>query len=206
MAALLTPETFEFFARYLLAGYIVIIVRSRFVIGLRPNPTELIVEAIIFSLIVQLIVEGLYLFAALNIWRQSTSDVSQRVRLFVEVLVLPALFGAALGWNLSSGWKNAVLRRLSVPVVHPVQRAHDFAFGVNRAPGFVIVTYEDGTVLRGFFGEQSLASSDPERSDLFLERIYGEEDGDEPTRSALISLSGVRSIEFIDAKEGADNA
>jgi len=50
---LLAPDTFEFFARYLLAGYVVIIVRARWVAGLRPKTAEQIVEAVLFSLIVQ---------------------------------------------------------------------------------------------------------------------------------------------------------
>lgn len=212
MVSLLSPETFEFFATYLLAGYIVIIVRSRFILGIRPKPAELLVEAIIFSLINQLLASGIVSlsdFVGTTAWlteRGVLQPAQSDFFFFVKVLVLPTILGSVLGYNLTAGWKNALLRRLSMPVVHPVQLGHDYAFGNNREPGFVIVTYFDGTVIGGFFGENSLASSDPDRSDLYLERLYSlESDGawqePSPSRSGLITLRDVRSIEFLATRE-----
>ena len=175
---LLSPDTFEFFARYLLAGYVVIIVRSRFVVGPRGKTSDFLIEAVILSLMVQLVV---FLVTPLLGWvspRLSIHDLNEpyasEFTLFLEVLLLPAVIGIVFGRNLSAGWNNAVLRRLSMPVIHPVQRAHDFAFGNERKPCFVIITYDDGTVARGFFGEASLAASDKDRSDIYLERLYDE--------------------------------
>lgn len=209
MTQLLGPDTFEFFARYLLAGYVVIIVRSRFVSGLRPKPAELIVEAVIFSLIMQMIVEAVGWLLGYVPWRMPA--VPDRLDLLLDVLVYPTALGALLGWNLSRGWNRSLLRRLALPLTHPIQRAHDFAFGQDREPGFVILTYEDGTVIRGWFGEKSLAASDPVRSDLYLERVYQADDDSQfvepqPGRSALVSLSGVRSIEFLDGERISHDA
>lgn len=208
MKDLLTPETFEFFATYLLAGYIVIIVRSRFVLGLQPKPAELVVEAVIFSLIIQLFVSvtaNLFSWLApegILLWFTAKPEFL----FLLKILLAPTLLGILLGYNLTAGWKNAMLRRLSLPVVHPVQRAHDFAFGKDREAGFVIVTYFDGTVVSGYFGEASLAATDGNRSDLYLERLYTVGDDDvwtepAPKRSGLISLNNVRSIEFLDNQE-----
>jgi hypothetical protein len=204
MGQLLTPTTFEFFATYLLAGYVIIIVRSRFIIGLQPKPSELIVEAVILSLINQLIAlaiaETATLFDIVN--KIGLPPTSSELYFFLKILLLPSLIGLALGYNLSAGWKNAFLRRLSLPVIHPVQRAHDFAFGHNREAGFVIITYHDGTTISGYFGEDSLAATNTDRSDLFLESLYEvDEDGQWsepiPKRSGLISLQAVRTIEFL---------
>ena len=207
MQTLLNPATFEFFATYLLAGYIVIIVRSRFVIGLQPKPAELVIEAVVFSLINQLLAS---LLGQLFTWFGPSELIlvlagQQDALFFGKVLVLPTLLGLLLGYNLSAGWKNAVLRRLSLPIVHPVQRAHDFAFGVDRTTGFVLVTYFDGTSIAGLFGERSLAATDNDRSDLFLESLYTiAEDGQwaeaTPKRSALINLAQVRTIEFFESE------
>lgn len=206
---LLDPATFEFVARYLLAGYVVIFVRSAFVLGLRPKPAELLIEAVILSLIVQLFlifVEGFHGWvvtqdwaALLPTWFAAPSSI---LKIVVRVLVVPTLFGVVLGLFLQSGWRNNLLRRFSLPVVHPVRRAHDFAFGNDRPPGLVEITYDDGTKVAGWFGKDSLASTDESRSDLYLERTYIIDDnGDwkEPTvvRSILISLRNVRSIEFL---------
>ena len=205
----ISPDTFEFFASYLLAGYVVIIVRSRFILGVRPKPAELIVEAIVFSLINQLLaslISELSNYTGLSHWLDSTGVLpgsDSKLYFFLKVLALPALLGIILGYNLSAGWKNALLRRLSMPVVHPVQRGYDFAFGNGREPGFVIVKYFDETTVLGFFGENSLAASDPERSDLYLERLYfinesGSWQEPDPPRSGLVNLRDVRSIEFLD--------
>lgn len=124
---LLKPKTFQFFAQYLLAGYVVIIARSRFVAGLRPKPAELIIEAVIFSLWVQMIVlcgaaiVGLIGVTAMLEARFGADWLDGDVSFLVQVLVVPAVFGAALGYNLSAGWKHALLRRLSLPVTHPVE-------------------------------------------------------------------------------------
>lgn len=203
MTQLLSPATFEFFARYLLAGYVVILVRSRFILGVRPKPAELVVEAVILSLINQLALMLLRLGASATPGIPALPDIPTQADLTFEVVVLPTLIGLALGWNLSRGWNNAVLRLLSMPVIRPVQRAYDFAFGQGRPPGLVIVTYDDGTVVRGLFGGGSLAASDPERSDIYLERLYSQDESGQwqemsPGRSGLLSLKGVRSIEFLD--------
>lgn len=204
-----SAQTFELIATYLLAGYVVIITRSRFIIGVRPKPSELAIEAIIFSLVNQLLatlIADLSAYVGLSGLLDRSDvlpDSDSRLFFFLKVLALPALLGLLLGYNLSAGWKNALLRRLSMPVIHPVQKGYDFAFGNERPPGFVIVTYFDGTTVLGYFGADSLAASDPERSDIYLERLYIQNDkGDweEPTpaRSGVISLRDVRSIEFLD--------
>ena len=210
MEKLLTPETFEFFARFLLAGYVVIFVRSTFVLGLRPKPAELLIEAVILSIVVQLCafgLEALHDVVAATDWaKDSLPDFllipPDALKLAIRVLFIPAALGALLGYFLHSNFRSGILRRFSLPVVHPVRKAHDFAFGNNRQAGFVEVTFDDGTKIGGWFGENSLAATDDTRSDLYLERAYIIQDnGDwkeanEP-RAILINLKDVRSIEFL---------
>lgn len=84
------------------------------------------------------------------------------------------------------------------------------AFGEDRAPGLVEVTFSDGTKIGGWFGENSLASTDDGRSDLYLERAYiiddaGNWNAPAIPRGVLINLQGVRSIEFmLTETEGAN--
>lgn len=200
MQQFITPATFDFFARNLLAGYVIIIVRSYFIVGSRPRVAELVVEAVVLSLINQL-----FFLLIQPLWGLPwiKPHASARLLFISEVLVGPAVLGVIFGFTLSRGWNSALLRRLSLPTTHPVQRGYDFAFGQRRAPGFLIVSYEDGTTVRGYFGERSLAATDSERSDIFLERLYLEGEGGqwtevEPGRSGLLILKGVRSIEFLD--------
>ena len=63
-------------------------------------------------------------------------------------------------------------------------------------------------MIYGYFGEYSLAATDPDRSDIYLERLYRFEDGwqeAQPPRGVWVSLADLRLIEFIynDATEGA---
>lgn len=132
------------------------------------------------------------------------SEAGGRVAFFAQVLVLPVVLGVLVGAALRREWNTALLRRLAMPIVHPTRRAYDFAFGEKIGNSFVIITFEDGGRVFGYFGQQSLAASDTGRSDIFLERLYDvDEQGvwraTEPSKSALLSLKTMRSIEFIAA-------
>lgn len=199
------PTTFEFFARYALAGFIVIWVRAGFVTGERPRLTEMAVEAVILSLVNQLA----YQFLANWGGQLGFPPPSRNAALMVEVLVLPAVIGGIFGFSLSKGWNLAILRRLSMPIQNPIRRAHDFAFVHNATERFVILTYSDGTRVHGFYGAHSLAANDPARSDIYLERLYDVDESGQwyeqrPSRSALLSLVNMRSIEFLQPKGAED--
>ncbi len=199
MIDLINPANFEFFARYLLAGLIIIWIRANFVIGERDRLTDMIVEAVILSLFNQLV----FLFLEWVLGLASPILVQAgREAFFTEVLVLPILIGLLLGWGISSGWIAAVFGLLSIPS-QKVRRAYDFAFALHETEGFVIVTYDDGTKVHGYFGVNSLTASDGGRSDLYLERIYDVgSDGlwyeKSPPRGALLALGGYRSVEFLE--------
>lgn len=204
MNTLLTPDNFDFFARFLLAGWIIISIRSRFVVGERPKLAETLAEAVILSLINQLIFSLFSLGFDLGF---PTRAPSARLNFYAEVVLLPACLGLLFGWNLSRGWNKSLLRRLSMPIHLPKRRAYDHAFTQNQTEGFVILTFGDGTKVYGYFGENSLAGSDPEHGDIYLERLYAiGDDGqwfeENPPRSAFLDLADVRSIEFL-KPEGA---
>ena len=93
-----------------------------------------------------------------------------------------------------------------MPVIHPTRRAYDYAFGDITTERFVIVTFADGSTVKGFFGTNSLASSDPTNGDIYIERLYSNEwVPSEPPKSALLMLRDLRSIEFIETvQESAD--
>lgn len=211
-ADLLKPETFDFFAKFFLAGYIIIFIRSYYVVGEKPKATQVVAESVILSLLNQLVFLSLWslLSFGMSLTPYNLPDpTASRLVFYLQVVILPVLLGVLSGANLSKGWRNAVFRRLSMPISSPIQRAHDFAFGINREPCFVIVTYDDGTVVKGYFGEDSLAASDSNRSDLYLERLYVDEKDQwkevVPGRSALLSLKDVRSIEFLDQTAEGEN-
>jgi len=204
---LLSPQTFEFFARFLLAGFVMLSVRSRFVATQRPKPSEVILDAVVLSLINQFCFLALQSILDLLPLPQDgvvTAISRSRLPFFVEILVLPALLGFLFAKATGSSFANGFLRKLSMPGTHPVARAYDHAFQEHRTPSFVIVTFQDGTQVFGYFGERSLAATDTERSDIYLERLYTVENDiwteAVPSRGALVALAELRSIEFIETE------
>ena len=204
MAEFLRPETFEFFARFLLAGFVMLSVRSRFVAIQRPRPSEAILDAVVLSLINQAVF--LMIVALIGLvpheWPVFVVRLTAtQLPLFLEVLLLPALLGLFFARTAASGFANGVLRKLSMPGTHPVARAYDHAFEQHSEPCFVILTFRDGTIIYGYFGEQSLAATDPDRSDIYLERLYSyDEDGwheAQPPRGVWVALADLRLIEFL---------
>ncbi len=67
--------------------------------------------------------------------------------------------------------------------------------------GFVIITLKDGSTVSGYFGEKSIAASDPEERDLYIEEVYtlGENNQwikQNRTDGALITRESICHVEF----------
>ena len=214
MAELLRPETFEFFARYLLAGFIIISVRSRLTAARSPKPGEILLDAVVLSLINQAVFFGIgALIRSISGVNLASIEVGAGINslsFYAEILVCPVILGVIFGRFAGSGTVGFVLRRLSMPGTHPIAEAYDFAFAGGKQKGFVILTYADDTVIYGYFGDPSLAAADDRRSDIYLEALYVVENGQwqvaSPPRAAWISLAGIRSIEFLKPEENTDAA
>ena len=203
MQALLSPDTFEFFARYLLPGFVFLSARARFVLGERPNPAETLIEALILSLINQLI-----FLVAFGWFFGAASSPTPTGQLVIEVVALPFATGSLVGWLLVRDVVPSPLRRLFMPFTKPVTLASEHAFARLSQPVFLMIGFEDGREVYGYFGKGSLASGDLANGGIFIERLYSvAEDGTWleaiPSRSAWIKLSNARSIEFFVAQEGS---
>lgn len=203
--------TFDFFARYILTGFIIFIVRNAYVVAERPKIAEVALDIALFGLINQLVWQlAVWLSTVLHQTAISTSTtpaavagwtLGPRLAFFLEVLALPTLLGIVLGLALRGVWGQSFLRRLALPAIDPMPRAYDHVFS-TRGTGFVIVTYKDGAQVFGYYGANSRAGRDPNRSELYLESLYLPQAGGswtemQPPRAILLNLADVRSIEFI---------
>lgn len=213
----LNEVSFEFFARFVLAGFIVFVVRNAYVVGERPKIAEVALDIVLMSLVNQLVWQlGTSLAAALYEVALVVSTMPEAlprlvpgpvVQFNLEVIVLPAVLGVVLGRLLRSAWNERLARSLALPVVDPIPRAFDHVF-LTRGPGFVIITFKDGTQLPGYYGKASRVGRDPGRSEIYLQRLYEIRSGGDwhelsPRRSILVNLSDMRSIEFLEP-ENAD--
>ncbi|NUB46072.1 hypothetical protein GEU84_016865 [Fertoebacter nigrum] len=216
MPDIFKPDTFDFFARYFLAGFILASVRARYVIGEKPRSSDVIYEAVILSLLNQLIFQsisaGTQWFRPALIGSPVADWLYQSGEHFafqLEILLLPAVLGLLSGLILRMEWNTPILTRLAMPIIHPTVRAYDYAFGDITTDRFVIITYADGTMIYGYFGENSLASSASDRGDIYIERLYDVYEGvwtpTVPPKSALLLLKDLRSIEFIEPERETDD-
>lgn len=199
MDRLLSPDTFEFLARYFVAGWVFLSVRSWWVRGERPKPNEVIFEAIALSLLNQLLALGtlpLLLFAFASI--QSTP------LLIFEVLLQPVIIGLLIGWSADRDWMPIGIRRLVMPSVKPVSHAFDFTIDKLGGPAYFVLSFSDDRIVYGYFGKESFANGESGAKDIYLEKLFSlKDDGnwEDTGRAAWINLTGIRSIEIIPEEE-----
>jgi hypothetical protein len=119
-------------------------------------------------------------------------------------LVLPILVGFVLGIT-ANRYREKLSSFLPLPAT-----AWDAAFWMQREPCFVVVVLKNGTVIRGIYGINSRASSDPDRRDLLLQGILSQDlEGrwhvDRQTTGLWIDGSQIVAIKFVGARTGDEN-
>ena len=111
----------------------------------------------------------LYLLATGQMFASSPNR--QALTWFGVIFIVPialAIISAVVGQKDGLGWLYRLLRLRSI---NPIPTGWDWIFS-RTEPCFLLVTLRNGTQVAGYFGGQSMASSDPERRDLYLERVY----------------------------------
>lgn len=165
------PKTLEQVAVllvFLAPGLIALFFRSRFVTGRRPKTSEYVGEYVVLS--------SAYFSLAFPLlgWVISNGEpLWLRVLLWATLLaVLPAVLGLISGIGTQKGWWRKTLGKFGLSVVSPYPTGWDWIFSRLRNPVYLLVTLDDKSVVSGYFGLDSLASSDPAERDIFIEEIY----------------------------------
>jgi len=128
--------------------------------------------------------------------------VYQAILWFIIIFLVPA--GLGIGAAYVAQWDGLawLFRFLRLRPINPIPTGWDWFF--SRAdPCYVLVTLTSGKEVAGYFGGASMASSDPDRHDLYLERVYviDQEGVWQPVeRSRGIYLTAAQ-IAFIEFKE-----
>lgn len=209
---LFDPANVGVFARFVVAGYLILSIRNAYVLNDRAALSEVSLDILLYSLLNQMVwVVVVYvaggvqraIIAASSQPQHFQGQLGPTTVLLLETLVLPLILGGLLGYALRHGAGAKVAARLAMPMVGSTKRTYDAVFSSFVRPGYIVITLEDETVANGYFGTKSHAGRDPARSEIFLEEIFSIGDNGQwqpfsPPRSALISLAKLRSIEFID--------
>jgi hypothetical protein len=160
-------ENFHLILLFIVPGLVALYIRSKFITGRSPLPTENILSFVVLSLVY-------YSLTIFFIDSALTVREPLLLRAFVWILLIligPALFGFVLGVAAQKEWGNwlagrpqlAVLRvapvewgpwladKLSLSVVHVIPAAWDWRFcTVPRAGMFILVTLSSGERVAGF--------------------------------------------------------
>lgn len=190
----ITKENALFVLGLMVPGMIILYVRSQFITGRKPTFADGAVSYVAVSAIYYSLVLPFFLLAPVR-----SSPLWTLVVLWLWIVILlPAVFGLALGVDARQGFFRQVLRRCGLNPVHAVPSAWDWKFG-DCNEHWALVTLKDGTEYAGFCGGGSFMSSDPTERDVFIERIYDVDDdknwiprGD---NGVLIVATEIRTIE-----------
>jgi hypothetical protein len=127
------------------------------------------------------------------------------------LLVAPVIWGWIFALAIERDWLTGLYGWFGLRYRDPTPRAWDYYFG-QRRQAWVRVRLVDGSVIAGYMGPRSFASSFPSPEDLYLETVYPvDEDGrlgrDPLPESGGVWIQGsqIKAIEFITAPtEGAE--
>jgi len=150
---------------------------------------------------------AIWSWAILIIWKQLPHDSLLTWILLLAVIITSSVItGIILGFIQTKDIISKTADLVNIRIENPIPTAWDYVLSRQRNPCFMIVTLIDGTHFYGYFGEDSLASSDNDYRDIYLEYIYVLNDTNEkweivPGKSALLNADQIASIEIIRLEE-----
>lgn len=130
----------------------------------------------------------------------------------VITIVSPLALGLLFGCGASGRWVHKALTKVRLHPMHPAPTAWEFLFTTQRDSMWVVVTLQDDSVVRGWYGKNSAAASQPGVRDLYIEAVYTLEGEDwvpvDGTAGIWLSGEAIKMVELIvnspdaaDAKE-----
>ncbi len=116
------------------------------------------------------------------------------------IFLSPIVLGILSAWFQQKEAIARLLGRLGFRTIHPIPMAWDWHFSQLK-PYWALVTLKNGSQVRGLYGRQSFAGSDPEHRDLYLEALFrpvgtGDWAPVEDTAGILIMADQITAIEF----------
>jgi hypothetical protein len=191
-------ENFNLILLFVVPGLVALFVRSKFITGRTPSPSENVLSFVVLSLVY-------YSFTILLVEKAFSVQEPWIARAAIWILLIligPALFGFVLGVAAQKEWADWLAARVGLSVVHVIPAAWDWRF--SKVPGggmFIMVTLTSDERVAGLFASNSFASSDKGERDLYIEEEYSvTEDGrweSRPERvGILIPVKEIKYIEF----------
>ncbi len=106
------------------------------------------------------------------LFRQDIFPISVRLGAwFVVIFIAPIIFAIIRAKSIQSSKPSWIFGRLGLRIIDPIPTGWDWIFS-RVARVYVLITLTDGTEIAGLLGEGSFVSSDPEKKDIFIEKVY----------------------------------
>jgi hypothetical protein len=97
--------------------------------------------------------------------------IGQALCWFFITFIVPIVLATARARIVQRESLGRLYRLLGLRAISPIPTGWDWVFG-RIDPCYVLITLTNGTEIAGYFGRRSMASSDPDRKDLYIERVY----------------------------------
>jgi len=200
----LTVENITLVVLTLVPGLIILFARSYFITARIMKLRDLVLGYLVVTMVYW---GALILFCGDELFGLTTVE-PLRLKIAMAlalIVVLPALVGTGLGWEIQAGGLRKLLRCIGLNPVHVVPSAWDWKFS-NMDGAWILVTLKNGTKFRGYFGDQSFSSSDPDERDLYISHVFKERKKKGASKKSWKEVKGksvwvrgeeIVSIEFI---------
>jgi hypothetical protein len=175
-------------AAFVLPGFVTVLLRERtYHVRAGTDAFELLLTALYYSALINLtaavaavcagVFTGLGTGEVSALYRGESTLAVYAGLAFVGVGLGPLVIALAGKRWADSGWRRAVQRKLKLDPTHATRSGWEHFFS-QRRECLVRVTLDDGRLVGGFFGENSMAGYTRDGQDIFLEeRWVLDEDG-----------------------------
>jgi hypothetical protein len=183
---------------FLVPGFVIDLTLSRFFYKKSEQVTLILLRFLTFSCLNYIP----WIFVYLLLWDRSIlANPSFLAFAFIIIIFIsPIIVGLILGYANQKQLLERGLSGLRFKTITGFPSAWDYSFSRIEEPVWMLITLKDGSQIAGWFGKNSLASSESSERDIYLELVYKlEDDAWQPVpRSAgiLINAEEIRYIEF----------
>ena len=101
----------------------------------------------------------------------STHPVGQALCWFAIIFIVPVILAIAQARIMQKDGLGWFYRLLVLRPISPIPTGWDWIFSTAE-PCHVLITLTDGTEIAGYFVLRSMASSEPERKDIYIGKAY----------------------------------
>ena len=200
-------DTVIYTAYFLIPGYIISEIIRQFMPDRERNEVEKAIKCLGYS-----ILELALWYWLFNIIFKKYGQINYKYWLFLifAVLVTSIITGVLIGVVKQGLLLRKILSFFGVQTGHPVPTGWDYVFYNTKTEKWVCICLDNGTFVRGKFGVNSLASSEKDNHDIYLEEVYRkQEDGEwykeDRTAGIWISASSIKWINFYKNEEVSED-